>query len=178
MAFGTVSVVVLVVGYGQIPFVSLGLAVTFSLYTLLKKTVDLDTITSLTAETTVVVPVAIGLLAWFATRGTLALGSVDTSLDVRLVMFGVVTAAPLLLFGVAARRIPLVLIGLLQYLTPWAILLLGWLYYGEAMSPQRWIGFALIWAALACLTLDTVRSRDEPAAAAGPLAAISREAPR
>jgi chloramphenicol-sensitive protein RarD len=65
---------------------------------------------------------------------------------------------PLLLFGVATRRIPLVMIGLLQYLTPWGQLLLGWLYFDEKMPPSRLAGFALIWVALALLAYDGVQS--------------------
>jgi len=71
---------------------------------------------------------------------------------------GVVTAAPLLLFGAAARRVPLVTIGLLQFFTPVLQLLCGVLLLGETMGTSRWAGFGIVWAALLVLTFDSVRS--------------------
>lgn len=169
VGFGAAAVVVLVLSYGEPPWISVGLAATFSLYTLTKKRVNLDTVTALLTETTALVPLAVGLLVWFSLRDELALGSSGWSLDVRLVGLGVVTAVPLLFFGAATQRIPLVLIGLLQYTTPFAILLLGWLHFHEDMPPERWAGFSLIWAALACLTIDTLSARNPVAGAAAPV---------
>jgi chloramphenicol-sensitive protein RarD len=71
---------------------------------------------------------------------------------------GVVTAAPLLLFGAAARRVPLVTIGLLQFVTPVLQLLCGVLLLGETMSTSRWIGFGIVWVALLVLTVDSIHS--------------------
>jgi chloramphenicol-sensitive protein RarD len=71
---------------------------------------------------------------------------------------GLVTAAPLLLFGAAARRVPLVTIGLLQFVTPVLQLLCGVLLLGETMDTSRWIGFAIVWLALLVLTFDSIRS--------------------
>jgi chloramphenicol-sensitive protein RarD len=174
VGFGLTAVVVLIVGYGQFPWVSLGLAATFSTYTLLKKTVALDTVTSLFMETMAIFPIAVAALVWFGFRGDLALGHVDRGLDARLLGLGIVSAIPLLLFGMATQRIPMVLLGLLQYLTPGFILLLGWLYFHEDMPAQRWIGFALIWVALICLSVDGW-SRREPAQRRTPQPAVSPE---
>lgn len=158
LLLGAAAVLILAVAYGEVPWVALTLAFSFAGYGYLKKLVGLDTVASLTAETTLLFPVAcVGLVWAFATDRT-ALGHHSWGLDVKLLALGVVTAVPLLLFGVATRRIPLVLVGLLQYLTPWGQLVLGWLYFGEEMPPARLVGFALIWVALALLALDGVRA--------------------
>jgi chloramphenicol-sensitive protein RarD len=158
LVLGGAAVVTLAVAYGEVPWIALVLAFSFAGYGYIKKKVGLDTVASLTAETALLFPVAaIGLVWGFATDRT-AIGNHSAFLDVKLLALGVVTAVPLLLFGVATRRIPLVMIGLLQYLTPWGQLLLGWLYFDEDMPPARLAGFALIWVALAMLAFDGVQS--------------------
>jgi len=166
LVLGATAVVILAVAYGQVPWIALTLAASFAGYGYIKKKVGLDTVASLTAETALIFPVAaVGLVWGFVTDRT-AIGHHSTFLDVKLLALGIVTAIPLLLFGVATRRIPLVMIGLLQYLTPWGQLLLGWLYFHEEMPPSRLAGFALIWLALALLAYDGVSSiraaRNEP----------------
>ena len=157
VGLGTIAVIVLSVGYGQVPWIALVLALTFAGYGYLKKQVRLPTVASLTAETVIGFPVALIGLAWATASGHSAFTNHGALLDLKLVGLGVVTAVPLLLFGVATQRIPLVLIGLLQYLTPFGQLLLGWWWFGEAMPPQRLAGFVLVWAALAVLTVDGLR---------------------
>lgn len=158
VGLGAVAVVVLSVGYGEVPWIALVLATTFAGYGLLKKQVHLPTVASLAAETVAIAPLAVAGLGWAVLSGRSAfVHHGDGWLDVRLVALGVVTAVPLLLFGSATRRIPLVLIGLLQYLTPFGQLLLGWWWFGEAMPAERWAGFGLIWVALGVLTADAFR---------------------
>lgn len=168
LVFGGAAVVVLAVAYGEVPWIALVLAFSFAGYGYIKKKVGLDTVASLTAETAMLFPIAAGGLLWAFIGDRTAVGNVSVALDLRLVALGIVTAVPLLLFGVATRRIPLVMIGLLQYLTPWGQLLLGWLYFKEEMPPARLAGFALIWVALAFLVFDGVQSvrasRNEPLA--------------
>ncbi|MFN8051791.1 MAG: EamA family transporter RarD [Acidimicrobiales bacterium] len=158
LAFGGAAVLILAVAYGQVPWIALTLAFTFAGYGYLKKKVGLETVASLTAETALLFPLAAGGLLWAFLTGRTAIGNHSAFLDVKLLALGAVTAVPLLLFGVATRRIPLVMIGLLQYLTPWGQLLLGWLHYHEPMPPSRLAGFALIWVALALLAFDGVQS--------------------
>jgi len=158
LAFGAAAVVILAVAYGQVPWIALTLAFSFAGYGYIKKQVGLDTVASLTAETTLLFPIAAGGLVWAFVTDRTAIGHHGAFLDVKLLALGAVTAVPLLLFGVATRRIPLVMIGLLQYLTPWGQLLLGWLYFDEKMPPSRLAGFALIWVALALLAYDGVQS--------------------
>lgn len=158
VGLGAASVVVLTWGYGELPWIALVLACTFAGYSFLKKQVQLPTVESLTAETALMFPfAAVGLVALLVS-GDGAFTRNGAWLDLKLVGLGIVTSIPLLLFGVATRRIPLVMIGLLQYITPFGQLLLGWWWFGEEMPPERWAGFVLIWAALAVLTTDAIHT--------------------
>ena len=158
LAFGAASVMVLIVGYGEVPWVALVLALSFGGSGYLKKQVDLATVPALAAETAFLFPIALVGLGAAALAGKTAIGHHGVLLDAKLLGLGVVTAVPLLLFGVATRRIPLVLVGLLQYLTPTLQFLIGWLYYGEKVPPGRLAGFALTWVALFLLAADGVRA--------------------
>jgi chloramphenicol-sensitive protein RarD len=158
VGIGLVAALYLSVGAGRIPWIALALAMTFALYGLLKKRLGatLPALHGLAVETTVLLPVAVGLVIWLGVTGGQTFtteGPVHTSL---LVLSGVVTAAPLLLFAAAARRVPLVTIGLLQFVTPVMQLLCGVLLLGERMSTQRWVGFGIVWIALVVLTIDSL----------------------
>jgi chloramphenicol-sensitive protein RarD len=158
VGIGLAAALYLSIGTGRVPWVALALAVTFAGYGLLKKRLGatLPALHGLAVETTVLTPVAVGLVVWLAVTGTQTFtteGPVHTSL---LVLSGVVTAAPLLLFAAAARRVPLVTIGLLQFVTPVMQLLCGVVLLGERMSTQRWVGFGIVWLALVVLTVDSV----------------------
>ncbi|TDZ85582.1 EamA-like transporter family protein [Mycobacteroides salmoniphilum] len=151
------AVVVLTVSYGQLPVITLILAVSFAGYGAIKKTVTVDPRVSLTAEGIVAAPFAVVYLAFLGITGQQHFLGYTHGHTALMVFSGVVTALPLLMFGIAAQRIPLVTLGLLQYLTPTLQMLWGVLVKHEAMPPERWAGFALIWAALAIFTVDTVR---------------------
>lgn len=166
------AVVVLTVAYGRPPFIALTLACSFGLYGLAKKTIKLDPRTSLTAEGIVVAPVAVGYLVWLQVSGESTFTAHGPDHTLLLVAAGVVTALPLLLFGGAAQRVPLVTLGMLQYLTPVLQLCWGLLVVHETMPASRWAGFVIIWVALAIFTADAVvtarrsaRSRSAPALA-------------
>lgn len=157
LALAVVAVVVLTVDYGRPPIIALTLAFSFAMYGVMKKIVRLEPVTSLTAEGLVGVPVAIAYLVFLGVTGAstaLSAGALSAWL---LVLAGPVTAAPLLLFGMAAQKLPLVTLGLLQYLTPALQLAWGVLVLNEFMSTARWVGFALIWGALVIFTTDSVR---------------------
>lgn len=151
------AVAVLTVSYGQLPVITLILAVSFAGYGAIKKTVTVDPRVSLTAEGVVAAPFAVFYLAFLGFTGQQHFLGYTHGHTALMVFSGVVTALPLLMFGIAAQRIPLVTLGLLQYLTPTLQMLWGVLVKHEAMPPERWVGFALIWAALAIFTVDTVR---------------------
>ncbi|MBT3149893.1 EamA family transporter RarD [Streptomyces sp. CHD11] len=155
---GAAAVVVLTVGYGQPPWISLCLALSFATYGLVKKKVNLGGVESLAAESAIQFLPALAYLVWLTTRGDGTFGVEGTGHALLLVAAGVVTALPLACFGAAAIRVPLSTMGLLQYMTPVLQFLLGVLYFKEAMPPERWAGFALVWLALALLTWDALRT--------------------
>jgi chloramphenicol-sensitive protein RarD len=126
-------------------------------YGLLKRQVPLDPFQSLTGETMVVLLPAIGLMAWgFAADDGIA-ATATGGQTLLVLLSGVVTTVPLLLFAVAAPRVPFTILGPLQYVVPTINFLLGWLAFGEELPPSRLVGFLLVWAGLAVLSVDTVR---------------------
>ena len=134
--------------YGALPWIALGLAFTFSMYGLLKKIAPLGSLQSLTLETAILFVPGILYLFWIDGQGSGAFGHAGPGASILLAMAGVITALPLLLFGSAARRIPLTMIGLLQYIAPTVQFSLGVLLYHEPFSTTRLVGFSIIWVAL------------------------------
>ncbi|WP_024755997.1 EamA family transporter RarD [Streptomyces exfoliatus] len=171
---GFAAVLVLAIGYGQPPWISLTLAFSFAIYGLVKKKLNLGGLESLAAETAVLFLPALGYLIWLGTQGALAFGSEGAGHAALLASTGIVTAVPLVCFGAAAIRVPLSTLGLLQYLAPTFQFLLGVLYFHEAMPPERWAGFSLVWLALTLLTWDALRTaRRSRAAMADAVAAAA-----
>lgn len=159
LALGAAAVVVITAGMGRLPWIALALALTFALYGLVKNRVGrtVGAVPSLTVETAALTPVALAYLGFLAAddRLTMVRGGWHAA---GLVGLGVVTAVPLLLFGGAARRLPLSVVGMLQYLTPTMQFVIALVVFGEAMTLARWVGFALVWAALVVLTADGLRN--------------------
>ena len=153
-----VAVVVLTVAYGRVPWIALVLACSFAGYGYLKKSIPVSATTSLAVETAVLSPFALVAAVVAEARGTAAFGHGSAGQTALLVSLGVITAVPLLLFATAARLIPLSLLGLLQYLTPTLQLLCAVLVLGEDFPPERFVGFALVWLALALLAADALRA--------------------
>ena len=157
IAFGVAAVAVITVDYGRPPWIALGLAGSFGLYGLAKKTLRLPAARGLFAESVVLALPAAGYLCYLAFSGTGTLGTGSVGHTVLLVGTGVVTTVPLLCFASAANRLPLSSIGVLQYLAPILQLGCGLLLYGEPMPPAELVGFVLVWVALAVFTADLVR---------------------
>ncbi|MET9456601.1 EamA family transporter RarD [Streptomyces canus] len=155
---GATAVLVLTIGYGRPPWISLTLAFSFATYGLVKKKVNLGGVESLAAETAIQFLPALGYLLWLSSHGDLSFASEGPGHAALLASTGIVTALPLVCFGAAAIRVPLSTLGLLQYLAPVFQFLLGIFYFGEAMPPERWAGFALVWLALTLLTWDALRT--------------------
>ncbi|MDO8308463.1 MAG: EamA family transporter RarD [Actinomycetota bacterium] len=158
VGIAVLAVGVLAVSYGRLPWISLVLAVSFGVYGLIKKQVGSGSVESLTIETAVLAPLALGVMIVMAVRGTTSFAGGDVGLVVLLVLLGPITAIPLLAFGGAATRIPLSTLGLMQYFTPVLQFLLGVLVFDEAMSPLRWVGFGLVWLSLAVMSIDGLRN--------------------
>jgi chloramphenicol-sensitive protein RarD len=175
LGFALASVIVLTVAYGRPPVVALAIAASWAFYGLLKKQVPLRPVDSLTAETTVLTLPALVFVGWSLTRATPVFAE-SSALDVALVLLtGLITAVPLLLFAHAALRLPLTVIGPMQYIVPVVNFLLGWIVYNEDMQPERFVGFVLVWIGLACTFTDTIRNSDGRAARANDAATAARD---
>jgi chloramphenicol-sensitive protein RarD len=161
IGLGTVAVLVLTADYGRPPWIALGLAFSFATYGLLKKQVGarVGAVQSLTVETAVLFLPALGWLLFLESAGEGQLGHSGAGHGLLLASAGVATAVPLLFFAAAARRVPLSVLGMLQYLAPVLQFLTGVLLYDEPMPASRLAGFALVWAALVLLTADSLRHR-------------------
>ena len=157
VGLGTLAVLVLAIAGGIFPWISLTLAASFACYGLVKKVIPLPPTASLTAEGMVQFVPALAYLVYLSATGTSTLTTQGSGHVLLLASSGVVTCVPLLAFAAAAQALPLSVMGLMQYLTPVAQFLLGVLWFHEAMPTYRWIGFALVWAALVVLTSDALR---------------------
>jgi chloramphenicol-sensitive protein RarD len=148
-------VVYLAFAHGGLPWIALTLASTFGIYGLLRKTASLGSLEGLTLETLVLALPSLAYVLFLGAQGQGALGHSDLATSALLVGSGVVTTVPLLLFAAGARRVTLITLGILQYVAPTLQFALGTLLYGESLSPQRLIGFCLIWLALAIYTVES-----------------------
>ncbi|MQY13387.1 Protein RarD [Streptomyces sp. RB5] len=178
VATGGIAVVVLAVGYGRLPWVALTLALSFGTYGLLKKHVGLEGVEGFAAETAMQFVPATAFLVYLTARGDSTFTTEGVGHPLLLASCGIVTAAPLIAFGASAVRLPLSMLGMLQYLAPTLQFLLGLLYFHESMPPERWAGFALVWAALTLLTWDALRTAHRGRAALrAAVASRPKEAP-
>lgn len=158
------AVLILAVELGAPPWISLGLALSFAFYGLVKKVVPTDPRVSVGVEAALASPFALVYILVGVAAGQQAFLSNGPWHTVLMIASGPVTAIPLLLFAVAARRLPMVSLGLLMYLTPVMQLSWGVFIGNEPMPPARWLGFVLIWLALAVFTGDAIyRNRRPPA---------------
>jgi chloramphenicol-sensitive protein RarD len=165
LVLAVVAVVILTAEVGDVPYVALILAFTFSFYGLIKKVVDADPRVSVTVETLWALPAAVGFMIWLELSHQAHFVNYGVGHAALLILAGPVTAIPLLLFAVAAQRLPLVTLGLLFYLNPALQMAWGVFIGHESMPLGRWLGFALIWLALVVFTSDSLwrarRNRDK-----------------
>lgn len=141
---------------GQPPWIALALALTFGLYGLVRKMMQVEALPGLASETLLLLPIGVGYLIWCELAGIGAMGHTGTGTVLLLLLGGPLTAIPLVLFAAGARRIPYSTIGLLQYIGPTLQFLLGVLLFDEPFGRERAIGFSLIWCALAIYAADGV----------------------
>ncbi|MFF1961415.1 EamA family transporter RarD [Streptomyces sp. NPDC058220] len=172
---GFAAVLVLAIGYGQPPWISLTLAFSFATYGLVKKKINIGGLESLAAETAVLFLPALGYLVWLSASGSATFAAEGAGHATLLAATGLVTAVPLVCFGAAAIRVPLSTLGLLQYLAPVFQFVLGVAYFHEAMPAERWAGFSLVWLALTILTWDALRTARRNRAQALRLSALAGE---
>lgn len=139
---------------GHPPWIALTLALTFGGYGLLRKTASLGALPGLALETALVLPLALAFLVYTTVQDHNTFSSASTSTKWLLAAAGPITSIPLLMFAAGARRIPLSLVGVLQYITPSLQLLLGVWLYGEQLDGDRLNGFIVIWCALALYSAE------------------------
>jgi chloramphenicol-sensitive protein RarD len=139
---------------GSLPIVSLGLASSFAIYGVLRKKLQVDSFVGLLIESLLMLPIAITYWLYFVDSTTADLTSNTTSLNVTLVLAGIVTTAPLLCFTAAAKRLTLSSLGFFQYIGPSIMFLLATFYYKESMQLAEFATFIFIWLALALYSLD------------------------
>jgi len=158
LGLAVLGVVWLTMQAGRLPWIALVLASSFGVYGLLRKVAVLGPLEGLTLETLILAPPAALAVFWLASHGQAAFPTGDTATDWWLVGVGPTTAAPLLLFAAGARRLSLVTLGVLQYLSPTLQFMLGVWVFHEPFAPARLVGFGLIWAALILYTVDGWRT--------------------
>jgi chloramphenicol-sensitive protein RarD len=159
VGLGAVAVLILTFNYGQPPIIALTLALSFGIYGLAKNRLGgrVSALNSFTVETTLLLPLGIVQLVVLAGMMQVQFGYAGLVPSLGLAAYGVLTAIPLLLFGAAAKRVPLSYIGFMQYLTPTLQFLIGLLIFQEPMPAARWLGFAMVWFALSILSFDALR---------------------
>lgn len=148
------GVLYLTINYGRLPWIALTLAVTFSLYGLAKKKAPLGAFEGLALETAILLPPALGWLLWSNHTGTGAFLHASPSSDLLLMGAGIVTTLPLVMFAAAAHRVPLSMIGMLQYIAPTIQFLIGVFIYHEPFSHTQAVGFGMVWAAVLLFWLE------------------------
>ncbi len=161
MGLAAIAVVIIIVGYGEVPWLSFILAGSFGAYGLVKNRLGgkLTATQSLTFETVWLLPVAIVLIVIESLSGNLNFGDGNVGQTALLALLGPVTAIPLLLFGFAASKVPMSWMGFMQYIAPTLQFVIGAFVMHEPMPAARWIGFILVWIGLLALTLDLTRRK-------------------
>lgn len=139
--------------FGSIPWIALALAFTFGFYGLFRKNLNLHAIGGLALETLLIAPIGLLYIAWLAGKGQMAFTS-DLGTGLLLALGGFVTSFPLLCFAAAVTRLPLVILGMFQYIAPSLSLIIAVAFYGEPFGMERMVTFGMIWAALAIFSVE------------------------
>ncbi|MFZ5652634.1 MAG: EamA family transporter RarD [Bacillota bacterium] len=153
-----IGVLNMTINYGSFPWAALVLAVSFGIYSLLKKVINLGAIAGITSETLIISPFAIMYLTYIHQSGNGAFGINSPVVSGYLIGAGIVTAVPLLLFSAGAIRLPLSTVGFLQYIAPTLALILGVFLYDEPFTAVHIVSFVFIWAALTIYSLSKTRT--------------------
>ena len=156
IGIAAVAVIVIVLFYGSFPWIALSLTASFGVYGLIKKKIGpaVDAISGLTLESFWLIPIAVVQLIVVATTTGITMGAHGAWHAVLLAFAGVATAVPLLLFAAGTRRINLTVIGMIQFVTPVMQFIIGAAVLGEPMPLERWLGFVIVWIAIAVFIID------------------------
>jgi chloramphenicol-sensitive protein RarD len=161
IALAAAGVVVAAGGALNQLWISVALGSSFALYGLIRKVTPVGPIEGLAVETAVLAPLCVGWLAWQHMAGTMRFGS-DHGIDALLILSALVTSVPLMLFAAAAKRLPYSTLGVLQYIAPSIVFVLGIFVYGEPLRPAMLFAFVVIWLGLIVFTIDMARRRQPP----------------
>ena len=158
VVIAAIGVIILSISYGQVPWIAFSLAITFAFYGLIKKTLKVDALRGLTIETFFVLPVALIYFAYLVATEKAVFFSLSTDFMtvILLILTGVATAVPLILFAKGTKSIPLYLSGFIQYIAPTLMLLVGVIIYKEQFSKIEFISFSFIWCALILFTVSKI----------------------
>ena len=161
-ALAAAAIIVNIVAYGEFPWIALLLAGSFGAYSLVKKVggQSVDALSGLAIETAAVAPFALAFILVLITTGHSTF--TPDGYGALLASTGVVTAVPLLLFAAATRRVTLVTLAILQFMTPIIVFFQGWLLFDEPLPLSRWVGFILVWAAVVLFIVDIARTSQGP----------------
>lgn len=157
LIIAAIGVLIKTLQFGQIPWVSLGLAISFGLYGATKKVIKANSITGLTLETIMLTPLALAYMASRQLAGVSAFQSESSITVLLLIGSGIVTAIPLMLFASSAKRLPMSVLGFVQYISPTINLFIGIFMYQESFTYIDMIGFCFIWSALAIYSVSQLR---------------------
>lgn len=158
VAIAAAGVLWMTIDLGQVPWIALTMAATFAVYGVIKKRIHVEPVTTMAVEALLLSPIALGYLIVLALLGTGSFISGGWGMSLLLVVTGAVSLTPLLLFSIAAPKIPLFTLGMLQYIAPTLHLILGIYVLGEPMNQGRLLGFIAVWCALALITVEGLRS--------------------
>ncbi len=155
VAFGLAlfGIVIILVHFGEVPFVALGLAISFALYAAIKKSYRLEALLSLLYETMFLAMPALGAVIYLEAKGAGALGVGEPYQYVLLLLTGVITVIPLGLFAVGINRLPLVTMGIIEYIAPSITLVIGIFLFKEPFDGVQFVAFVIIWIGLVFFTM-------------------------
>ncbi|MBD7984312.1 EamA family transporter RarD [Sporosarcina sp. Sa2YVA2] len=151
-----VGVVILAISYGTIPWIAIGLALSFSFYGFIKKSIRLDALRGLAIETCFIVPFAAGYYLWLFARQDAVFLHADLKTDLLLILTGIATALPLVMYAKGVQMIPLYVAGFIQYIAPTMMLIIGVFVYDESFGKMEFMSFSIIWLALIIFTVSKV----------------------
>ncbi|MEJ6670438.1 MAG: EamA family transporter RarD [Pseudomonadales bacterium] len=156
LSIAFLGVMIQLVVLGHLPLISLALAFSFGFYGLIRKKLNLPAVSGLALETLIILPFALGYLAWQQAQGALAFSNLSLETDLLLVLGGVVTSLPLLFFASAVTRLSLTTVGIFQYLAPSLTLLLAVFYFEEPFNSVQFATFFCVWVSIVIFTTESL----------------------
>ncbi len=158
VALAAAGVLYITISTGTAPFLGLALAASFALYGFIRKIAPLGSLEGMALENFILAPFALGYMFWLLDKGELLFAAADWDIRTLLLLAGPITTIPLLFFASGVRRIPYSMVGIIQYVSPTIVFMLGRFVFGEPFSFDMLVGFVIIWTAVVIFTTDTIRT--------------------